>query len=121
MADDRSPLLPDSYDDARSKLDGLPDVVMVKPSTIRVTNAYGRSETYILQTFRQLKVGDTIFLEIHTGEANLRLKLPPEISKAIARQYDALSGRARSKSAKAEAARRKEEGIVPFTPKATAG
>lgn len=121
MPDDRSPLLPDSYDDARSKLDGLPDVVMVKPSTIRVTNAYGRSETYILQTFRQLKVGDTIFLEIHTGEANLRLKLPPEIAKAIARQYDALSGRARSKSAKAEAARRKEEGIVPFTPKAAAG
>ena len=110
---ERSPELPDAYDAKRDKLDGLPDVVRTKPTTIRVTNPYGRSETWILESFRQSKVGDTIFLEVATGEGNLRLAIPPEISKAIARQRDALTGKSRSKAAKAEAARRQEEGITP--------
>lgn len=113
MSDQRSPELPDAYDAKREKLDGLPDVVRTKPSTIRVTTPYGRSETYILESFRQAKVGDWIFLEVATGAGNLRLVIPPEISKAIARQRDALTAKGRSKAAKAEAQRRKDEGIAP--------
>lgn len=120
MSDPRSPELPDAYDTKRERLDGLPDVVSTKPATIRVKTPYGRSETYIIETFLQAKVGAWIFVEIGTGESNLRLVIPPEISKAMTRQRDAVSGKLRKKLAKAEATRRKEEGITPFERKQTA-
>ena len=42
-----------------------------------------------------------------------RLALPPKVTDAIARQRDALTAKARSRAAKAQAKARKDAGILP--------
>lgn len=114
MNDERSAAMPDEFDRILGSLDGLPDVSSVKPTTIRtITPLVGAAQTFIIQTFRQRDVGDTIFIE-HVGKnGSLRLVIPPKVADAISRQRDALTARARSRAAKAVAADRKERGEVP--------
>jgi hypothetical protein len=112
---DRSPEMPDTYDRLLGALDGLPDVVQTRPSTIRVTTPLlGNSETFTIQTVRQKDRGDTIFLEKTSRDGFIRLAIPAAVADAIARQRDALTTKNRKKAGKLEAARRKEEGVVPF-------
>jgi hypothetical protein len=115
MANDKDRTgLPDTFDRLIGALHGLPDVVSCKPSTVRaLTPILGLAQTFIIQTYRQREVGDTIFLECVSGEGSFRLALPPQVSDAIARQRDSLTGKSRSKAAKALAAERKERGEVP--------
>lgn len=111
--------MPDPYDRLLGSLDGLPDVLHVKPSTIRtIQPLIGASETWIVQTYRQANRGDVVFLERVGREGSLRIALPAKVSDAIARQRDSLTKRARSKAAKAGAELRKEKGVVPFEKKA---
>ena len=67
----------------------------------------------IIQTYRQRDEGDTIFIEYIGVEGSLRLALPAVVSDVIARQRDALTGKSRSKAAKANAMDRKARGIEP--------
>jgi hypothetical protein len=103
------------FDRTIGALHGLPDIATVKPATLRiVVPMTGDSQVFIVQTFRQREVGDTIFLETISAEgAPVRIAIPPAVSDAIARQREALTGKSRSKAAKANAQARKDRGLKP--------
>lgn len=104
----------DTYDRQIGALKGLPDVIEVKPSTVRVSiPLLGLSQTFIVQTIRQREVGDHVFLETVSRDGAVRIVLPPQVADAIARQRDALTAKSRSKAAKALAQERKERGELP--------
>jgi hypothetical protein len=104
----------DTYDRQIGALKGLPDVIEVKLSTVRVSiPLLGLSQTFIVQTIRQREVGDHVFLETVSRDGAIRLVLPPQVADAIARQRDALTAKSRSKAAKALAQERKERGQLP--------
>lgn len=119
--------MPDMFDRLLGALDGLPDVVKTKPSTIRTLPllGVGGSCLHIVQTVRQQqtrtnKAGeevsfsrDTIFLEVVGAEGTVRLAIPHEVADTIARQRDALSTKTRSKAARKLAAERKGRGELP--------
>lgn len=106
--------LGDEFDRASRALDGLPDVTKTKATTLRAKSpVIENTQTYIVQTLRQRDAGDTIFLEYIGNDGSIRLALPPIVADAIARQRDALTGKIRSKTAKANAADRKARGIEP--------
>jgi hypothetical protein len=104
----------DLYDRKIGALVGLPDVVSVKPATLRsVEPLIGSSETFIIQTFRSKEAGDTIFIERTSAAGHVRLVLPPNVADAIARQRDALTGRVRSTSARERMRERMAAGWKP--------
>lgn len=107
--------MPDAYDRQLAALHGLPDVVRTKPSTIRSvpTLGVGGTQVFVVQTYRQSERGDTLFLEVVGAGAAVRIVLPPAVTTVIARQRDALTGKARSKAAKATAADRAARGERP--------
>lgn len=114
MNTETSSAMPDQFDRLLGSLDGLPDVNCTKASTIRtITPLLGTSQLFIVQTYRQREQGDTVFLECVTNAGTVRLAIPPAVSDAIARQREALTGKARSRAAKANAQARKAAGILP--------
>jgi len=103
-----------AFDRAMRSLLSIPDAVATKTSTLRhIDPITEQAQTFIVQTFRHRDLGDTIFIEYVGTEGSIRMHLPPVVTQCIARQYDALSGKTRSKAAKAEAARRKAAGVIP--------
>lgn len=105
----------DSFDRAIGMLHGLPDVLATKMASIRasVTQIVGDVKSYSVQTYRQAKVGDTIFLECTDKNGTIRMAIPPKVARIIARQADSLSARSRSKHSKEVALARKERGELP--------
>lgn len=102
------------FDRQLRSLHGLPDVSSTKATTVRhVTAILELSQTYILQTYRHRERGDFIFVEYIGAEGSVRIVLPPEVAETISRQRDALGTKNRKRAAKAEAARRKAQGIQP--------
>lgn len=103
-----------NFDRQLGALNGLPDVAQTKPTVIRVVPPLGLgSHLYIVQTFRQKESGDTIFLETTSEDGTTRLVIPPAVADCIARQRDQITGKVRSRAAKAVAADRKARGIKP--------
>lgn len=104
------------FDQLLGRLDGLPDVVRTKPSTIRDVPllGVGAINLYVVQTFRQKERGDVLFLE-HVGDRGqvTRLVIPPSVTKVIARQHDQLTKQSRSRAAKQRAEDDKAAGKVP--------
>jgi hypothetical protein len=104
----------DKFDRLLGALCDLPDVTHTKPSTVVTTSALiGASQTFILQTFRQSEIGDTIFLQYVDDTGSIRIAIPPAAADCIARQRDALTAKNRKRAAKAEASRRKAMGEKP--------
>jgi hypothetical protein len=104
----------DGFDRLLGSMHGLPDVTSTKPTTARtITPLLGTSEMFIIQTYRQKEIGDTIFLEAVSKNGTVRLALPPQVADAIARQRDALTGKSRSRAAKENMKVRMERGEVP--------
>lgn len=104
-----------TYDRMIGALEGLPDVIKVRPTTVRTTiPLLGLSQTFIIHTVRQKDKGDTIFLETVSREGAIRIALPPQVADAIARQREALTSKSRSKAARQVASDRKAAGVVPF-------
>lgn len=102
------------FDRLIGALEGLPDVVKSKPSTIRaMLPLIGIARSFIVQTYRQRDKGDTIFLETVGGEGTIRLAIPPQVADAIARQREALTGKVRSKVARQTMADRMARGEKP--------
>ena len=119
MTDQPSAAMPDDFDRQLGNLKGLPDVVETTPSVIReTTSLVGDARTFIVQTVRQLGVGDVIFVEYVGRQGTIRIALPPRVADAIARQRDTLTTKNRRKVARATAAARKARGEKPFTKKA---
>lgn len=119
MADQEYKTISD-FDRMMGALEGLPDIVNTKPSTIQVTTIIGVSNAYIVQTFRQrdgqgkdARTKDTVFLQVVSHEGTVRIVLPPEVSDTIARQREAVGTKTRKKTAKRLAQERKDAGIVP--------
>jgi hypothetical protein len=106
-------ITPDLFDKRIADLHGIPDVLQTQPRVIRDIPVYGMSESFSIQTFRQKELGDTIFLERTNKDGTVRIAIPPTVAAIIHRQYDQLTGRSRSKAAKATAQARKEAGIMP--------
>lgn len=102
------------FDRILGALDGLPDVVQTKPTTLRVVPPFGiGGHLYSVQTFRQKDVGDTVFLEHVSDSGTVRLVLPPAVVDAIVRQRDQITTKVRSRNGKAIAADRKARGLKP--------
>lgn len=111
------------FDRLVGALEGLPDVVKSKPTTIRaMMPLIGIARSYIVQTYRQRDKGDgtgpgvtrdTIFIETVGAEGSIRIAIPPQVAEAIARQRESLGGKTRSKAAKQVAADRKAAGWKP--------
>ena len=109
-----SPEMPDLFDRLLGSLHGLPDVAHTRPATVRViTPLLGNSETFIVQTYRQVEQGDTIFLERSNRDGSLRIAIPAKVADVIARQRDALTAKSRSRAAKRAAQDRKDRGEAP--------
>lgn len=109
----------DFFDRVRGGMEGRPDVTMTKLSPIEyVDPLVGNCSTFYVRTARELEKGtaskDTIFLQVATKDGNVRIVIPPKVSKAIHRQYDALTKMVRRKQGREEAQKRKDAGIEPF-------
>ena len=104
------------FDRLVGALEGLPDVVKSKPTTIRaMLPLIGIHRSFIVQTYRQKDRGDTIFIETVGGEdRQVRIAIPPQVAEAIARQRDGLGTKSRSKAAKAVMADRIARGETPY-------
>jgi hypothetical protein len=104
----------DKFDRLMGALVGLPDVTHTKPSTITSVEPFvGEALTFIVQTYRQREVGDTIFLQVASSEGLVRVAITPAAADAIARQRDALTTQVRRKVGRATAAARKARGEEP--------
>jgi hypothetical protein len=104
----------DKFDRMMAALADLPDVASVKPSTVvSMSPLIGETQTFIIQTYRQREVGDTIFLQYATSEGLVRVAIPPGAADAIARQRDALTAKSRKRAAREQAAIRKARGEKP--------
>lgn len=104
----------DKFDRMLGALAGLPDVAHSKPSTVvAVVPIIGETQTFIIQTYRQREVGDTIFLQYMDGERHVRMVIPPAAADAIFRQRDAITTKVRRIVGKNSAAARKARGDVP--------
>lgn len=113
---------PDPFDRLAGLLEGLPDVTSCKPSTVRtVEPLLGNSQTFVITTYRQKEIGDSIFVEMMDRNGSARFVLPPKVADAIARQRESLTARNRSKAARAAAQERRDRGIVPFEKKQKGG
>ena len=102
------------YDRSLASLDGIPDVIKTRPTTIREIPPLGLgTNLFTVQTFRHRDSGDTIFLESFSAEGAVRIVLPTAVADAIARQRDQLSTQSRRRAGKARAERDKLEGRMP--------
>ena len=103
------------FDRLIGALHGLPDVATTKAVTIRVlTPLIGASSTWIVQTYRQKEIGDTIFIQCVEGSGGtISLVIPPAVADAIARQHDQLVSKSRSRASRESARARMERGEKP--------
>jgi hypothetical protein len=104
------------FDHTLSTLNDLPDtdVFKTQPTTKAVIPTFGiGAHTYVVQSFRQRKKGDTIFLQTVSEGKTERIIIPPEIAEVIARQRQQLTDKSRSAAARQQAEIRKAKGIVP--------
>ena len=109
----------DTFDRTLGALDGLPGVLATSQATIQMTSPLvGNAETFIVQTVRQPDTGDTIFLQAISAGRSFRLVIPPRVAATIARQRDALTGRARVRGARQAVQTKREAGQVLGNPEA---
>lgn len=119
--DERAPQL-DEFDVAVESLKGRNDTVMVEATLHLSEFLTGRkATTYIVRRFRESKEGDTLFLQVISGDKAMRIVLPPKVMAALARQDAALSTKLRTKNGKRLAEERKAQGIEPAFLKKVAG
>jgi hypothetical protein len=105
---------PDKFDRLLGGLANLPDVTHSKPSTVVcVSPIIGAAQTFIIQTFRQREVGDTVFLQYVDDAGSMRIVIPPAAADAISRQRDSLTTKVRRNVGKAQAMARKARGELP--------
>jgi hypothetical protein len=116
----------DKFGRALGALKGIPGVISTTAATVRsITAIVGTPQTFIVQTFRRLRdpdggddgIGDTLFIEyIDNDERVTRIVCPPQITRIIARQRDALTARARKRAAQAGYETRKANGTQATPP-----
>jgi hypothetical protein len=104
----------DKFDRLMGALVNLPDVTRTKPSTVvTVSPLIGEAQTFIIETYRQREIGDTIFLQYAAAEGLIRVAIPPAAADAIARQREALTTKVRKRVGREQAEARKARGELP--------
>lgn len=102
------------FDRAKGSLHDLPDVIRSKEATVTVIPTFGiGSHTYVVVTYRQREIGDSIFLQVISEGNAVRIMIPPAIADVIARQRDQLTGKSRSRAGKRVAEDLAARGIKP--------
>jgi len=102
----------DDFDRMMGSLDGLPDAVRTKPTTLLATSPLvGSAQTFIVQTVRRRDQGDTIFLQYVDRNGSQRIVIPSNVADTIARQRESLGTMSRRKAGRLLAEVRKEQGI----------
>lgn len=115
MNEERTDVMPDSFDRMLGQLQGLPDVIRTRSTNIQDVPplGVGGSSTFIVQSVRQKDRGDLIFLQVVDRTGTTRIVIPAKVSNLIARQRESLSKMARRKAGKERAENDKSLGIVP--------
>lgn len=109
--------LGDVFDAAVRSLDGLPDVVKTTATTKTIVHPIlSIAQTFVVQTYRQEEVGDTILVQYVGADGTYRIALPPAVANIIARQRDALATKSRRKGAQKALQTKIERGIEPAAP-----
>lgn len=104
----------DKFDRMMGALEGLPDVIKTAPATRQIVSPLiGAAQAFVIQTYRQKEVGDTIFIVYVDDQGSTRLAIPPAAADAIAAQREALTTKNRKRAAKENAAARKARGELP--------
>jgi hypothetical protein len=122
MSEERSSVLPqDEFSISLRKLTDNPGAVRAQ-STINRIDFYGRTETWVLDTFRH-DGQETVFVQrISATDEPLRFIMPPEVTKALGAQRGRVVTSARKRGARKAAATREALGIRPaFLSKGTKG
>jgi hypothetical protein len=78
-------------------------------STIDATDFYGNTETWIVETFR-VDGADLVFLQRSSAAEPIRLHLPADITRALARHRDVVAGQAQRAAGHRLIALRKQRG-----------
>lgn len=104
-----------AFDRRLGQLIGLNDCVASGEAVIREvpTLGVGGTETFIVQTVRQLEAGDHVFIEKVSDEGTVRLVLPPRVVAAIVRQREGNITRTRRRNGRAAMEQRMAEGYTP--------
>jgi hypothetical protein len=100
----------DKFDRALHNLDGRPDVLTTAATTV-VTVPYltGPVTTFIVQTKRVMKEGDTIFLQYLDEEGSRRIVIPAKVANVMARQRESLTAKSRKRAAQQGQQTKKEK------------
>lgn len=111
--EDPSPVLPtDSFDQAMAQLQGLPNGAHTTPTVVQVTDFYGNTTQWIVQTFKH-DGGETTFLTAVDAQGRQRFVLPPKVLAVIDRQRGSTQTMVRRRHGKRLAEERAARGEVP--------
>jgi hypothetical protein len=86
-------------------------------SRVDIVDFYGRNETWTLDTFRH-DGAETTFIQRMSAEGALRLVLPPQVTTAVRRQVDSLTGRSRARGARQAVETKRSKGQRVGNPEA---
>jgi hypothetical protein len=86
-------------------------------SRVDISDFYGRSETWTLDTFRADGV-EVAFVQRMSAEVAMRLLVPAAVMSALTRQHDSLTGKVRKRGARQAVATRIARGDKLGNPEA---
>src|SRR5262245_53401482 len=114
-----SKVLPtDSFSVTFAGLIGRPGGAHTQPAALKVSDFYGNTTDYIVQTVKW-EEGETVFLTIVEGDGRARkVMLPPKVLATIERQRVSVQTQVRRRHGKRLAEERKAAGIEPFVKRA---
>lgn len=96
MDDER--VVRDTFDKMYGTLDGLPNVIKSRPSTVTsVMPLIGKSQTFVVQTLKT-EDGNFLFVQLVDAEGRARIVIPPKVAAAIYRQRESLVTRVRKQA-----------------------
>ena len=84
----------DPFDRQLAALVDLPDGAQTLPSMVQSQDYYGNVTTFMVQTVRWDK-GNSVFVTLVNAQGSQRFVLPPDVTKLIARQADAITHKLR--------------------------
>ena len=104
----------DRFDQALSRLLGLPNGAHTQPAVIQAVDFYGNVTSYMVQTVKT-EEGATAFITQVNAAGSIRYILPPAVLRAIDRQQEATTTMIRRRHGKRLAEEHGRNGVV-FTP-----
>lgn len=109
MSDTNSPIPRDNFSQQLRQANDNPGALRAS-STIHASDFYGNTETWVCETFRLEADRDVVFIQRSAADGGMRLVIPAEVTRALARHRDQLSGAAKRRSGHRLIALRKERG-----------